>query len=190
MKETEIELQAKIEHVEPLLSFLDKEGKFQFEKRQVDQYFTPAHRDFLSKNPIEEWLRLRDSSGAYSLNYKKWHFDGDGRGLYADEYETKLENFQMAEKILVAVDVKPLVVVDKNRKVWLYADYEISLDSVKDLGDFVEIEYKGQRDSSEHKEILEEMVGFLKKLGCGAIEMNHSGYPALLLGRGGRTDVL
>ena len=90
MKEIEIELQAKIEYVEPLLLFLDKEGKFQFEKRQVDQYFTPAHRDFLSKNPIEEWLRLRDSGGAYSLNYKKWHFDGEGRGFYPDPLPTQI----------------------------------------------------------------------------------------------------
>jgi len=191
MKQTEIELQAKIEHTAPLLAFLEREGKFQYEKNQIDEYFTPAHRDFLATRPVEEWFRLRNAGGAYSINYKKWHFDSEGRGLYADEFETKLENGQMAKKIIDSLELKPLVIVEKVRKTWLYADYEICLDSVKGLGDFVEIEYMGARETSEHKAILDEMISFLKKLGCGKIEINHSGYPALLLfGREGRFDIV
>lgn len=190
MKETEIEIQAQVENVSPLLSLLEREGKFESEKRQIDQYFIPAHRDFLATRPISEWLRLRDSGGAYSLNYKKWHFDSDGRGLYADEFETKLDNLDVARKIFTALDIKPLVIVEKTRKVWNYKDYEISLDSVKDLGDFVEIEYVGLRSTTDHKEIMQEMIQFLKDLGCGKLEVNHSGYPALLLGRGERVDIL
>lgn len=190
MKETEIELQAKVENTEPLLAFLERETHFQAEKHQIDEYFTPAHRDFLAARPIEEWLRLRDADGACSLNYKKWHFDSEGRGLYADEYETKLDNLQMARKILAALDAKPLVTVEKTRKMWRYNDYEICLDSVKSLGDFVEIEYMGSRNSDDHKDIMSKMIRFLKDLGCGKLEVNHSGYPALLLGRGERVDIL
>jgi adenylate cyclase class 2 len=181
MKDTEIELQAKVENVAPLLSLLEKEGEFQYENRQVDQYFTPAHRDFLAVKPVVEWLRLRDSDGRYSINYKKWHFDEAGRGLYADEYETKMENFEMAQKILASIDAKPIIIVDKTRRNWRYKDYEVCLDKVKDLGDFVELEYMGKRSSQEHKEIMAEMIKFLKDLGCGKLELNHSGYPALLL---------
>ena len=191
MKQTEIELQAKIEHTAPLLAFLEREGKFQHEKHQVDEYFTPAHRDFLAKRPVEEWFRLRNAGGAYFINYKKWHFDSEGRGLYVDEFETKLENGHMARKILASLELKPVVIVEKVRKTWRYADYEICLDSVKGLGDFVEIEYMGGREASEHKAILDEMIAFLKKLGCGKIEINYSGYPALLLfGREGRFDIV
>jgi|SRR3989344_1046143 len=190
MKQTEIELQAKIEHTDPLLKFLEREGKFQCEKHQIDEYFTPAHRDFLAKKPVEEWFRLRNAGDVYSINYKKWHFDSEGRGLYADEFETKLENGHMAGKILASLELKPVVIVEKVRKTWRHADYEICLDSVKGLGDFVEIEYMGGREASEHKAILDEMIAFLKKLGCGKIEINHSGYPALLLfGREGRFDI-
>ncbi len=191
MKETEIELQAKVERTEPLTAFLKEKGAFQYETRQIDEYFTPAHRDFLAVRPVEEWLRLRDSGGAYSLNYKRWHFDKTGRGLYADEFETKIENLAMAKKAFAAINMKPLVTVGKARKVWTYGDYEISMDSVKDLGDFVEVEYMGKRSSTEHKEIIAEMVQFLKKLGCGKLEVNHGGYPALLLfGREGKFEVL
>lgn len=188
MKETEIELQAKVENSKPLLDLLEKEGKFESENHQVDEYFTPAHRDFLALRPIEEWFRLRDSNGKFSVNYKKWHFDGEGRGLYADEYETKIDDIKMTRKIVEVLNFKPIVTVDKKRKVWRYKDYEICMDSVKNLGDFVEIEYYGARHHDDHKEIMEEMIKFLKDLGCGTLEINHSGYPALLLNRGERVD--
>ncbi len=188
MKETEIELQAQIEHSKPLLEFLEKEAKFESENHQMDEYFTPAHRDFLNPRLIEEWFRLRDSSGKYSVNYKKWHLDKEGKGLYADEYETKIENIKMMRKILESLNFKSIAVVDKKRKIWRYKDYEISIDSVKNLGDFVEIEYYGKRDHADHKEIMDEMIKFLKNLGCGTLEINHCGYPALLLDRCERID--
>jgi adenylate cyclase class 2 len=190
MKETEIEIQTKIENSKPLLDFLEKEAVFESENHQIDEYFTPDHRDFTSLRPIEEWFRLRDSNGKFSVNYKKWHFDSEGRGLYADEYETKIDNPEMMKKIINSLDLKSLMIVDKKRKIWKYKDYEISMDSVKGLGDFVEIEYYGERHHDDHKKITEEMIKFLKEdLGCGKLEINHSGYPALLLGRGERVDI-
>lgn len=188
MKETEIELQTKIENIKPLLNFLEKEAHFESENHQIDKYFIPAHRNFLISRPIEEWFRLRDSNGKFSLNYKRWHFDGEYRGLYADEYETKIDDVQMMRKILKSLNFKPIVTVDKKRKIWKYRDYEISMDSVKNLGSFVEIEYYGARHYDDHKEITGEMIKFLKDLGCGTLEINHSGYPALLLNRGERID--
>ena len=187
-KETEIELQAKLEHSKPLLDFLGKEAQFESENHQIDEYFTPAHRDFLSPRPIEEWFRLRDSNGKYSVNYKKWHFDKEGRGLYADEFETKIESIDTMRNILENLNFKPVTVVDKKRKIWRHKDYEIAMDSVKNLGDFVEIEYYGNRHHADHKEIMDEMIAFLKNLGCGTLEINHTGYPALLIGRGERID--
>lgn len=188
MKETEIELQARIEHLAPLLTFLEKEARFELETHQRDEYFTPPHRDFLAIRPVQEWLRIRDADGTYSFNYKKWYFDEEGRGLYADEYETKIENINMVRKILESMDFKPIVTVNKKRKIWKYEDYEISVDSVEGLGDFVEVEYYGARHHDDHKKIMDEMISFLKKLGCGTLEINHSGYPALLLGRGEKID--
>jgi adenylate cyclase class 2 len=134
---------------------------------------------------------LRDANGNFSFNYKEWNFDENNHGLYADVFETKIENLKMAEKILASIDAKPIITVEKNRKVYNYKDYEVSLDSVKGLGDFVELEYIGKRDVAEHKEIVAEMVKFLKDTGCGRLEVNNSGYPELLLfGREGRFEVL
>ena len=59
--------------------------------------------------------------------------------------------------------MKSLVIVDKVRKTWLYQDYEIAIDRVKNLGNFVEIEYKGEVAVEDASKITKEMVNFQKK---------------------------
>lgn len=180
-KDIEIEIQVNVEHSKPLLEFLEKNGKFQSEKRQVDEYFSPAHKDFLAVRPVAEWLRLRDADGRCSINYKNWHFDKNGKSHYCDEFETKLESMEQAKKILSALNLKSVVAVDKLRKIWTYKDYEIAVDSIKILGDFVEIEYVGKDENVSPEKVTGEMVDFLKKVGCGKITRNYVGYPFLML---------
>src|SRR3989338_1929221 len=144
MKDVEIEIQVKLGDVSKLLEFLKKHASFKGEKHQVDEYFSPAHRKFLDVRPVKEWLRLRDSDGKYSINYKNWYYDANGKSDYGDEYESKLENSDSLKKILKALNFSSLVIVDKNRKIWVYKDYEVAIDSVKGLGEFVEIEFIGE----------------------------------------------
>ena len=182
MNNIEIEIQVNIENIKPLIEFLEKNGQFKAEKYQVDEYFSPAHRNFIEVRPIKEWLRLRDSDGKYSVTYKNWHYDENGRAQYlCDEYETKIEDLAQLRKILDVLNFKSLVKVDKKRKTWEYKDYEIDLDSVKGLGDFVEIEYIGKDEKANPDKITAEMMDFLKELGCGRIKRNYVGYPFQLL---------
>jgi len=71
--------------------------------------------------------------------------------------------------------------VDKLRKIWIYKDYEVAVDSVRGLGDFVEIEYKGENKNADPKKVTEEMIGFLKEVEVGKIMRNYVGYPFQLL---------
>jgi len=180
-KNIEIEIQVNVENSKPLIEFLEKNGSFQSEKRQVDEYFSPAHRDFVATRPVAEWLRLRDAEGKYSFNYKNWHFDKNGKSHYCDEFETNIENIEPVKKILAALNFKSLVVVDKLRKIWTYKDFEIAVDSVKRLGDFVEVEYIGKDEKVNPEKVTGEMVDFLKQVGCGKITRNYVGYPFLML---------
>jgi len=177
----EIEIQVQIENSNKLISFLNKHAKFIGEKHQVDKYFSPAHRNFTKVRPVVEWLRLRDSSGKYSINYKNWHYDKHGRSHYCDEYETPIESLEQLEKIFDALDIKEIVTVDKTRRLYQYQDYEIAIDSIKGLGDFVEIEYKGELGNHKPEDITKKMVNFLKELNCGRITRNYVGYPFQLL---------
>ena len=181
MKNIEIEIQVNIENSKPLIGFLEKNAQFKSEKHQIDEYFSPKHRSFVAVRPIKEWLRLRDSGGNYSINYKNWHFNKEGKSHYCDEYESKVEDIKQVRKILEVLDFESIVKVDKLRKIWRYKDYEIAFDSVKNLGEFVEIEYKGEDKDIDPEKVTKEMINFLKEVGCGKIKRNYLGYPFQLL---------
>ena len=179
MQDIEIEIQARVEKSDALKKFLEEQANFVAENRQIDEYFTPAHKNFVEVKPIEEWCRIRDEKGKFTINYKKWHYE-NGIGTYADEFETEIGDKDTSRKIFTALDLKSLVVVDKTRRKYMYKDYEIALDDVKGLGNFVEIEYKG-KDIVHHKAVTDAMIQFLKDRDCGTIEINNGGYPMLLL---------
>jgi adenylate cyclase class 2 len=181
MKNIEIEIQVSIEKSKPLIGFLEKNAEFKKEEHQIDEYFSPAHRNFVDVRPVKEWLRLRDSDGKYSINYKNWCFNKNGKSYHCDEYETGIEDLAQLKKILDVLNFKFLVKVDKIRKIWIYKDYEIAVDSVKGLGDFVEIEYIGKDEKADPKKVTKEMIDFLKSVGCGKIKRNYVGYPFQLL---------
>jgi adenylate cyclase class 2 len=180
MKNIEVEIQVEIENVKPLIDLMENKADFLYEDHQIDQYYTPAHRDFASIEPIKEWLRLRDSDGKYSITYKNWYRDENNRSGHCDEYESGLEKIDQLEKILNVLDFKPVVKVDKLRRAYRYKEYEVAIDKVEGLGSFVELEYKSDTDK-DPKQIILEMTTFLKSLGLGKIIRNHVGYAAKLL---------
>ncbi len=177
----EIEIQVNIEDSAPLLGFLAEKAIFKYEVRQIDRYFSPAGDSFLATRPVSRWLRLRQSEKGCSLNYKNWHFDQEGRSDYCDEFETKIGDIDTGTKILEALGFEGITVVDKRRQIWTYGDYEIAIDSIKGLGDFVEIEYIGSDDAIDPRQTTDGMIAFLKGIGVGKITRNYVGYPFILL---------
>jgi predicted adenylyl cyclase CyaB len=180
MKDIEIEIQVQLERGKGLRDFLEEEGKFISENRQVDEYYTPAHRDFVGVRPVSEWFRIRDENGSYFINYKKWQYDENGMGTYADEYETSVGDKETTRKIIQAINMRLLTTVDKTRRKYLYKEYEVVFDSIVGLGDFVEIEYKGT-EAVDPVQTTNEMAEFLREHDCGKIERNNGGYPMQLL---------
>jgi adenylate cyclase class 2 len=179
MKDVEIEIQTRVENVEPLLLLLEKEGEFAFDDHQKDEYYTPAHRDFFSFKPVDEWLRIRES-GKNSITYKNWHHGKDGKSNHCDEYETVVEDADQIRKIFGALNIKPKIVVDKYRRSWNHGKYEVSIDEIVGLGSFVEVEYKAD-GKVDPDVVAKEMVKYLKDAGVGKVEINYVGYPFLLL---------
>jgi len=72
-----------------------------------------------------------------------------------------------------------LIEVKKTRKVWNIDDVEISIDKVEDLGEFLEIEYKG--NDSNINSIREYLFSFISRIGAQTKEVDLKGYPFLLL---------
>lgn len=180
VKDTEIEIQVKVDSIKTLLDFLKKHATFKYTTTQIDNYYTPKHKDFTSVRPIKEWLRLRKSENGSSINYKNWKYDRTGKSWHCDEYETKIADLDQMRKIFVALNLKLLTSVNKNREVWHYKSFEVSIDKVRNLGNFIEVEYKG-RAKKRPKEIVSQMLKFLKDQKCGKIFRNNGGYPFMLL---------
>ena len=188
MKDLEIEIQVQVEKIDNLIKFLNEKGKSSGQRHQIDQYFIPSHRDFTAVRPISEWLRLRDNNGKFSIDYKNWHRDDRGKTNDCDEYISKFENIDSFRKILKVLNFKEICTVEKNRKIYTYKEYEIALDEVKGLGDFVEIEFKGNSNKSP-AEITLEMVRFLKDIKVGRITRNYVGYAFMILAPAEKYDI-
>lgn len=180
MKNTEIEIQVEIEKVKPLLKFLKDKGQFIDSSKESDEYFIPCCRNFTDVKPTKEWLRLRDKAGKFTITYKNWYYEKNGKSTHADEYETVVENVKQLKNIFLALKFRSLAKIEKVREKYIYKNFEISLDKVKNLGDFVEIEYKG-KGIKDPKKITTSMIQFLKNIGVGKIIRNYVGYPFMML---------
>lgn len=181
MQDVEIEIQVQVDEIDLLKQYLKKRGRYLGSQQQHDEYFTPADRNFLEAEPVKEWLRLRTSNTTGSITYKNWQYTASGRADYCDEFEAGLQDNTQMRKILVALNFRSLVVVDKKRATWRIEDYEVSIDTVRGLGEFVEVEYKGSAKDIEPSVVVEQMIQFLKNVGCTNIQRNYRGYPYLLL---------
>lgn len=176
----EVEIQVNVANIKPLLKFLQEKAKFISEEREIDEYFTPKHRNFVKTAPVDEWLRLRSANGKYSINYKFWHRDKGGKTNHCTEHQTRFDDIEQMHSILKVLDFKSVVKVDKKRKKYHYKNYEIVIDKVVGLDQTVEIEFKGETDKTP-KQITQEMIKFLQDLGVGKMKRSYQGYPFLLL---------
>lgn len=177
----EVELRVQIEHAKTFTRFLEQEAKFLKEEEQLDEYFSPINRSFIAENPVKEWLRLRTENEVSTLTYKLWHYEASGTANYCDEHESQVVLPDEIRAILRGLGFESLITVHKLRTSYLYEKYEISLDTVTDLGSFIEIEWKGKDGNPGH--ILAGMLTFLKGHAVGKVERNEVGYPKLALDR-------
>ena len=183
-KYTEIEMKFPLSNPKEMIQRLNKIAKLKLEDVfQKDTYFIPAHRNFLDKKKISEWLRIRETDGKITLNYKNWYPDG----FHCDEFETIIEDVTALKKIFESLDFKEIMIVEKTRNAWIYKEVEIVIDEVKDLGFFIELEAKTNLELEKAKKLLYET---LKELKAETGEQDFKGYPWRLLEKKGLLRVI
>ena len=101
MKEIEVlvEVYDDIGKVKEALNKFDYKGK----KVIVDEYYYDPLRDTLKPdkdNQLSHCLRLREKNNEYSITYKDDVFD-NGKWLYSNEYESKVESIDMIREIFM-----------------------------------------------------------------------------------------
>lgn len=173
--ETEIKIKLNKNEFDYLKDFLNKKAKFINESNQKDTYYQPIHRKFIEVDNITEWLRIREQGNKKILNYKKWYDT-----IYCDEYEVEIDNTENLDKIFKIIGLEIIAFVDKTRIKYMYMNkFEFSLDYIKELGYFVEIEIKHY-----DKSIMEEYDNLLKlakNLGLNLNNIDKHGYPYYLI---------
>lgn len=175
-----IEVEIKF-HLKNASKLAKKLGAPVYSSQQIDDYYNPPHKDFAaSLYDISEWLRLRhEEDGAGYINYKHWLPEGTINKTHCNEYETKVEDLEAVKLLLEALGFKQLVTVNKQRSSWMWQNVEISIDSVAELGDFIELEYKGE--GLDVAAAQKQLFDTLAELGAEVSEQDHRGYPWELL---------
>lgn len=178
MKNIEVEIQVFIQDPSKAEARLNEAGKFVKSREQTDKYYILPHRDFFAKDMPDEYLRIRHEQDRSHLNYSFLHFNEDGWLRATDEYETLIEKPEVAEEIFERINLVPKVVVKKVRKYFDCGDFEVTLDNIEDLGDFMEVE--ARKDFGGIDVTREACKKFLDSLNIEYKIQKEMGYPRML----------
>ena len=179
MKNIEVEIQVIIKNPEKTEERLNEVGKFVKSRKQVDKYFVPPYRDFFAaKDMPDEYLRVRHEEDKNHLNYSFLHFGEDGWLRSTDEYETLVDKPEVVEEIFNKIGLILKVTVTKTRKYFDCGDFEVTLDQIEDLGDFMEVEAK--KDFGGVDKTRKACEDFLSSLNVEYEIQREMGYPRML----------
>ena len=180
MKEIEIlvEVYDDINHVKEAL----KEYKYIGLKYTIDEYYYDPMRGDLKpdeNNHLSNCLRLRSKNNDYFITYKDDVFE-NGKWIYSNEYETKIESIKIAKEIFNKLGLKKFIEIDNEKETYLADDYEITIENVKDLGLFLEIEYIGNNEVSTI-DIKNDIQRFIDKMNINVSKELTMGKPELYI---------
>ncbi len=178
MPNIEVEIQAIIKNSRDAERKIRKAGKFVKSREQTDQYFVLPQRNFFAKNPPIEYLRVRHEKDRNHLNYSYLLFGKNGWLRATKEYETIVENPEVVEKIFKMINLIPMVKVVKTRKYFDCGNFEVTLDRIKSLGDFMEVEAK--KDFGGIDKTRKACSDFLNSLNIKYEVKKDMGYPRML----------
>lgn len=152
----EMEIKARVEDFREIIRIIEGMGaKYLKRIRQSDIYFNHPCKDFMKS---DEALRIRVSDSTY-ITYKGPRTEDEIKSRY--EVELKVEDGGKAKEILQKLGFSYAGTVVKMRTIYELNGMKISLDSVENLGNFVEIEILGE-NTEENREKLSQMA---KELG-------------------------
>ena len=158
----EVEVKAHLRDRSAVMKKLESFGcSFGPELHQIDDIFTPNVGVFPPPRgaPV---LRIRKENDKYIFTLKV----NQSSRQDCIEHELEISDKDEMEKIIEILGFKYDVQVDKKRIKTKFKDMEIVLDSVKELGEFIEAEkMTTESDPEVRKKIQEELYAFLETLG-------------------------
>lgn len=180
MKEIEIlvEVYDDINKVKEVLS----KYKYQGINHTIDEYYYDPKRKDLKpdkNNQLSHCLRLRRKNNQTYITYKDDVFENK-KWLYSNEYETKVDSYDMTKEIFKRLGLIKFIEIDNEKEIYETDQYEIALENVKDLGIFIEVEYCTSK-SIEIKKIKNEIQEFINNLNINVSSELNIGKPELYM---------
>lgn len=137
---TEIETKLKVESLQQVRDRLQRIGAVRIaHQQQTDVYFDDTQRNLtLADKCLRIRMELTDKGEKTFLTFKGPKQKNDVKERQEIEFE--VGQATQAEALISALNYRKAVTVTKSRELWQHRHCAIALDTVTDLGDFVEIE--------------------------------------------------
>lgn len=175
-KEIEIKVQLQEKDYIRLIKMFNQVASFRSQKHQVDVYYSPAGMSFY--NSGDRCLRVRTEDGNTLLSYKRI-YDENTSKQFIEEYETRVDSFDMIDHILKGLCFRREIIVDKFRLEYsMEPGFFIFLDKVDGLGHFIEIENRNEKDTIEKRN--HDLYEFANQLQVDITHRNTEGYSNML----------
>lgn len=153
-----MEVEAKFRLKEGVKEKIEEIARFVEEKEEFDVYFNHPCRDFAK---TDEALRLRIEKKV-KLTYKGPKIDMETKTR--EEVNLEVDDFERAVKLLEFLGFRKFRTVKKLRRIYKLEDAIVCVDSVENLGDFVEIEVENLEKKNRIFEIAQKL-GYSKEEG-------------------------
>ena len=171
-KEVELKFIINEEIKTQIIADLEQKTSKISENSLIDTYYIPYYREFEINGETMECVRIRENNNGAVLAYKKIHREANP--VFCDEYETKVESKIDAEKILFALGFEVQMVIDKTRITYELNNLEFDFDSVKGLGELLEVELKNSDDG------VSAIYEFVSKYGLTEKDVTYKGIQVLM----------
>jgi adenylate cyclase, class 2 len=154
----EIEIKATFEDKGKIIESLRSLGAVEEKrKHQIDEYYNHPGRD---TRETKEYIRLRYKPGEKTGIFAHHINISDGVNK---EHEVGVDDIETFKKILEGFGFPLLGVIDKKRETFKVNQFTVTIDEVKDIDNFLEIEVDGEESEIEEKK--EQCYQFLEKIG-------------------------
>jgi len=160
----EVEVKASVKDFIVVREKLKKIGAVKIKKEhQMDAYYNAPHKDF---GETDEALRIReipeDGEKRIILTYKGAKLDNVSKTR--NEIEVDVSDAENTALILENLGFRRAATVKKDRDIYHLDKFIVTLDTVYDVGNFVEIETEAHEDD-DTSESIERIFNIYKKLG-------------------------
>ncbi|AWR94477.1 class IV adenylate cyclase [Acidianus brierleyi] len=170
--EREVKLKLKGISIEELKNkLLNDQMKYVGVEKQTDIYLNSKFRNF---KETDEALRIRKVNDTAEITYKGPKISSKSKSR--EEITVVINDENAMLKILQKLDFYPVYSVSKERHTFIDNNFNICLDKVEGLGDFIEIE----GINSDENRLLQYINDFIKKYNIN-VEVERKSYLELLV---------